>query len=218
MCGKRSATVGWPPSRRGATLRGGSGHRGLGRTPGHGRDHGPRRQVVDALSATGFPCRGRRRTSSTGGASPPPSPSVPTGCGSAPGSSPRPRPGHPGYKERLLEMHGHEMVSRAFTGKTCRVRNAYTNEYDPRDQAVPRPVRAVDRGRRQPPRGRARHRGSTGPAGQGVGAIAGARPLSCLFVRRQAEAVLDRVSSRRPHRSPRWLTGSVVDRPCEPPW
>ena len=87
--------------------------------------------------------------------------------------------GTPGYKERLLEMHEDDtVVSRAFTGKTCRVnRNAYTNEYDrrrPRDQAVPRPVRPVDRGRRQPPRRRARTPRSTPTASSGRPARASA--------------------------------------------
>ena len=112
------------------------------------------------------------------------------------------------------------VVSRAFTGKTCRVnRNGYTNEYDRGDREIkPFPaqfVQSIEDG--------ANHLGAGPatevdpdrefwPAGQGVGAIDSLVPAGELvrsFVA-EAEAVLDRVSSLRslprlvwsPHRRP----------------
>ena len=46
--------------------------------------------------------------------------------------------GTAGYKERLLQMHEDDtVVTRAFTGKTCRVnRNAYTQSYESGERAI----------------------------------------------------------------------------------
>lgn len=114
----------------------------------------------------------------------------------------------PGYKERLLAMHEDDtVVSRAFTGKTCRVNaNAYTRSYDTGDRQIqPFPAQFV-----QSMEDGANHLGlgpdtevdpdvEFWPAGQGVGAIDELVPAGEL-VRRfvaEAEAVLDRVASRR---------------------
>lgn len=116
--------------------------------------------------------------------------------------------GTPGYKDRLLQMHEDDtVVTRAFTGKTCRVnRNAYTQSYDEGDRKVkPFPaqfVQSIEDG--------ANHLGGGPgtevdpdrefwPAGQGVGAIDALEPAGELvrsFVA-GAEAVLDRVNSLR---------------------
>jgi enoyl-[acyl-carrier protein] reductase II len=116
--------------------------------------------------------------------------------------------GTAGYKERLLEMHEDDtVVTRAFTGKTCRVnRNAYTQSYDDGSREVkPFPaqfVQSIEDG--------ANHLGGGPdtevdpdrefwPAGQGVGAIDELVPAGDLvrsFVT-EAEAVLDRVASLR---------------------
>ncbi len=113
-----------------------------------------------------------------------------------------------GYKERLLAMHEDDtVVSRAFTGKTCRVNaNAYTRSYDTGDRQIqPFPAQFL-----QSMEDGANHLGlgpdtevdpdvEFWPAGQGVGAIDELVPAGEL-VRRfvaEAEAVLDRVASRR---------------------
>ena len=72
--------------------------------------------------------------------------------------------GTPGYKDRLLGMAEDDtVITRAYTGKTCRVnRNAYTRAFDEAGGlrgAVPGAVRALDERRCQPPGPRARHRG-----------------------------------------------------------
>jgi enoyl-[acyl-carrier protein] reductase II len=116
--------------------------------------------------------------------------------------------GTPGYKERLLEMHEDDtVVTRAFTGKTCRVnRNAYTQGYEDGSREVkPFPaqfIQSIEDG--------VNHLGAGPdtpvdpdrefwPAGQGVGAIDELVPAGDLvrsFVA-EAEAVLDRVASLR---------------------
>lgn len=116
--------------------------------------------------------------------------------------------GTPGYKERLLQMHEDDtVVSRAFTGKTCRVNaNAYTRSYDTGEREIkPFPAQFV-----QSMEDGANHLGAGPdtevdpdrefwPAGQGVGAIHELVPAGELvgqFVA-EAEAVLDRVSALR---------------------
>ena len=73
-----------------------------------------------------------------------------------------------GYKETLLGMREDDtVISRAYTGKTCRVvRNDWTNHYDQhpeRAAAVPGAGHRVHPGRREPPRRRGRHRGRRRP-------------------------------------------------------
>ncbi len=116
--------------------------------------------------------------------------------------------GTPGYKDRLLGMAEDDtVITRAYTGKTCRVnRNAYTRAFDEAGgSAEPFPaqfVRSMNDG--------ANHLGlgpdtevdpdiEFWPAGQGVGAIDALEPAGEV-VRRfvvEAEAVLDRVASLR---------------------
>ena len=116
--------------------------------------------------------------------------------------------GTPGYKDRLLGMAEDDtVITRAYTGKTCRVnRNAYTRAFDEAGgSAEPFPaqfVRSMSDG--------ANHLGlgpdteidpdiEFWPAGQGVGAIDALEPAGEV-VRRfvvEAEAVLDRVASLR---------------------
>lgn len=116
--------------------------------------------------------------------------------------------GTPGYKERLLQMHEDDtVVTRAFTGKTCRVnRNGYTRAYDEGDREIkPFPaqfVQSIEDG--------ANHLGAGPdtevdpdrefwPAGQGVGAIGSLEPAGDLVrsIVAEAEAVLDRVATLR---------------------
>ncbi len=116
--------------------------------------------------------------------------------------------GTPGYKDRLLAMAEDDtVVTKGFTGKTCRVaRNSYTQYWEEHlDEIQPFPaqfIRSMNEG--------ANHLGAGPdtevdpdrefwPAGQGVGAIEELVPAGEL-VRRfvaEAEAVLDRVSSLR---------------------
>ncbi|MCU1356611.1 MAG: 2-nitropropane dioxygenase-like enzyme [Acidimicrobiales bacterium] len=115
----------------------------------------------------------------------------------------------PGYKDRLLALHEDDtVVTRAYTGKTCRVvRNAYTQAFDD-EGATPQPfpgqvIKSMQDG--------ANHLGNdehtTGidpdreffPAGQGAGSIAELVPAAELvasFVA-EAEATLGRVSALR---------------------
>lgn len=115
----------------------------------------------------------------------------------------------PGYKERILESNEDAtVVTRAYTGKTCRViRTAYSDEFE-RSGGVPEPfpgqvLRSMKDG--------ANHLGGDEhtegvdpdqefmPAGQAVGAISTLVPAGDLvrsFVT-QAEAVLDRVEVLR---------------------
>ena len=69
-----------------------------------------------------------------------------------------------GYKDVLLRSHEDDTtVTRAYTGKTCRViANSYTRAYEDGErqvERVPRPGPAVDGGGRQPPRRRRDDRG-----------------------------------------------------------
>jgi enoyl-[acyl-carrier protein] reductase II len=116
--------------------------------------------------------------------------------------------GTPGYKDRLLAMAEDDtVITKGFTGKTCRVaRNDYTQYWEEHlDEIQPFPaqfIRSMNEG--------ANHLGAGPdtdvdptrefwPAGQGVGAIDELIPAGEL-VRRfvaEAEAVLDRVSSLR---------------------
>ena len=115
----------------------------------------------------------------------------------------------PGYKEKLLAAHEDDtVVTRAFTGKTCRVvRNDYTQAFDDAGaKAEPFPgqfIKSMNDG--------ANHLGGDEstpgidpdrefmPAGQGVGAIDELVPAAEL-VRRfmaEAQAAMDRVSALR---------------------
>jgi enoyl-[acyl-carrier protein] reductase II len=116
--------------------------------------------------------------------------------------------GTQGYKERLVAMAEDDtVVSRAYTGKTCRVvRNDYTRHYDEHPEELQRfPTQlltSIEQG--------ANHLGGGPdtvvdpdlefwPAGQGVGAIDALVPAGELvraFVA-EAEAVLDRVNTLR---------------------
>jgi enoyl-[acyl-carrier protein] reductase II len=116
--------------------------------------------------------------------------------------------GTQGYKERLVAMAEDDtVVSRAYTGKTCRVvRNDYTRHYDEHPEELQRfPTQlltSIEQG--------ANHLGGGAdtvvdpdlefwPAGQGVGAIDALVPAGELvrsFVA-EAEAVLDRVNTLR---------------------
>ena len=112
------------------------------------------------------------------------------------------------YKDVLLKTpEDGTVISRAFTGKTCRVvRNGYTQHFDEHpDELKPFPQQAI-----QSMQDGANHLGAPPetdvdvdreffPAGQGVGAINELIPagdLVRLFVR-QAEEVIDRLSKVR---------------------
>ena len=80
--------------------------------------------------------------------------------------------GTPGYKDRLLGMAEDDtVITRAYTGKTCRVnRNAYTRAFDEAGgPAEPFPAQFVqlDERRCQPPGPRTRHRGRPRPSSSG---------------------------------------------------
>jgi enoyl-[acyl-carrier protein] reductase II len=116
--------------------------------------------------------------------------------------------GTPGYKQRLIDMAEDDtVVSKAFSGKTCRVvRNAYTQHFeDHPEELKPFPTQllaSMEDG--------ANHLGAGPdtevdperefwPAGQGVGAIDELIPAGDLvrqFVA-EAEAVFERVGARR---------------------
>jgi enoyl-[acyl-carrier protein] reductase II len=116
--------------------------------------------------------------------------------------------GTPGYKQRLIDMAEDDtVVSKAFSGKTCRVvRNAYTQHYEEHPEELkPFPAQllaSMEDG--------ANHLGAGPdtevdpdrefwPAGQGVGAIDELIPAGDLvrqFVA-EAEAVFERVGARR---------------------
>ena len=91
--------------------------------------------------------------------------SAPTACGSARASSPRPRRARcNGYKEALLATaEDGTVISRSYTGKTCRVvRNEWTNHFEQHPggtAAVPAAGDRLGEGGRQPPRRTRRHRG-----------------------------------------------------------
>lgn len=117
--------------------------------------------------------------------------------------------GVPGYKDMLLgAQEDSTVISRGFTGKTCRVlRNGYTQYWEEHpDELQPFPqqfIRSMNDG--------ANHLGlgpdftevdtdrEFFPAGQGVGAIEQLEPAADLVARfvTEAEAVLDRVSALR---------------------
>lgn len=115
----------------------------------------------------------------------------------------------PGYKEALLALHEDgTVVTRAYTGKTCRVvRNSYTNEFEA-SGGVPEPfpgqvIKTFMEG--------VNHLGGDEhtegvdpdrefmPAGQGAGAIGELVPAGELVERfvREAEATLDRMLALR---------------------
>lgn len=114
-----------------------------------------------------------------------------------------------GYKEKLLALHEDDtVVTRAYTGKTCRVvRNAYTQAFEDAG-ATPKPfpgqvIKSMGDG--------ANHLGGDEqtpdvdpdrefyPAGQGMGAIDELVPAAELVERfvAEAEVVLDRVGAQR---------------------
>ncbi len=116
--------------------------------------------------------------------------------------------GTPGYKEKLLAMAEDDtVVTRGFTGKTCRVaRNDYTQYWEEHAGEIqPFPaqfIRSINDG--------ANHLGSGPdtevdptrefwPAGQGVGAIDALVPAGDLVrsIVSEAEAVIERVASLR---------------------
>jgi enoyl-[acyl-carrier protein] reductase II len=116
--------------------------------------------------------------------------------------------GTPGYKQRLIDMAEDDtVVSKAFSGKTCRVvRNAYTQHFEEHPEELkPFPAQllaSMEDG--------ANHLGAGPdtevdperefwPAGQGVGAIDELIPAGDLvrqFVA-EAEAVFERVGAKR---------------------
>ena len=137
MCGKVRHAI--------AAVEAGLRHR---RRPGH-RGRRPHRQDRHVRPRAADRRRGRRAGAGGGGRrhrrrSGPgrrPSPSAPTASGSAPASSPRPEANSvPGYKEALLRTHEDgTVITRAYTGKTCRViENSYTKAFDA-DGGVPEP-------------------------------------------------------------------------------
>jgi enoyl-[acyl-carrier protein] reductase II len=113
-----------------------------------------------------------------------------------------------GYKETLLELHEDgTVVSRAFTGKTCRVvRNDWTQHYEDHPdelrsfpEQVILSVRAGANHLGAPDGAEVDVRREFFPCGQGVGAIDELVPAGVLVERivADAEAVLDRVGTSR---------------------
>lgn len=115
----------------------------------------------------------------------------------------------PGYKEALIGLHEDgTVITRAYTGKTCRVvRNAYTRDFD-ESGAKPEPfpgqvLKSMNEG--------ANHLGGDEntedidpdreffPAGQGAGAIHDLVPAADLVARivADAEATIDRMAALR---------------------
>jgi enoyl-[acyl-carrier protein] reductase II len=113
-----------------------------------------------------------------------------------------------GYKETLLSLpEDGTVISRAFTGKTCRVvRNDYTQKYEDDPSSLqPFPQQAIQSMKDgvnhlgAPPTTEVDVRTEFMPAGQGVGAIKELIPageLVRMFVR-EAEETLDRLTSLR---------------------
>ena len=113
-----------------------------------------------------------------------------------------------GYKEKLLEIgEDGTIVSRAFTGKTCRVvRNAWTNHFEEHPEELKKfPDQVFVSGKAG-----VNHLGFPNgtevdvdrefmPAGQGAGAIHGLVPAGDLVVSmvREAEAMIDRIAAIR---------------------
>ena len=89
----------------------------------------------------------------------------------------------PGYKDALLGLaEDGTVISRAYTGKTCRVvRNEWTQHFEEHPDELkpfPQQVVASDPGRRRPPRRRRRTRRSTRTASSSPAARASARSTS----------------------------------------
>ena len=116
--------------------------------------------------------------------------------------------GTPGYKERLLAMAEDDtVITRGFTGKTCRVaRNDYTQYWDEHtDELQPFPaqfIRSIEDGANHLGAGPDTEVDATRefwPAGQGVGAIDELVPAGDLVrsIVAEAQAVIDRVSALR---------------------
>lgn len=113
-----------------------------------------------------------------------------------------------GYKEQLIGLaEDGTVISRAFTGKTCRVvRNDWTTHYEQHPEELqPFPQQAIASGKAG-----VNHLGYPSdtvvdvsqefmPAGQGVGAIAGLIPAGEIVRRMvaEAEAVIERVAGLR---------------------
>jgi enoyl-CoA hydratase/carnithine racemase len=113
-----------------------------------------------------------------------------------------------GYKETLLALpEDGTVISKAFTGKTCRVvRNEWTNHYDKHpDELQPFPQQAIASGKAG-----VNHLGFPSgtvvevdkefmPAGQGVGAITSLIPAGDIVRQMMAEAerTIDRLTSLR---------------------
>jgi enoyl-[acyl-carrier protein] reductase II len=113
-----------------------------------------------------------------------------------------------GYKERLVDMREDDtVISRAYTGKTCRVvRNDWTNHYDQHPQDLqPFPAQAV-----ASTKAGVNHLGAEDgtvvdvarefmPAGQGVGAIDSLVPAGELVeaMVREAERTMERIAAVR---------------------
>jgi enoyl-[acyl-carrier protein] reductase II len=111
-----------------------------------------------------------------------------------------------GYKESLIELaEDGTVISRAFTGKTCRViRNDWTQHFEQHPEELqPFPAQAVASARAG-----VNHLGAPSgtdvdirkefmPCGQGVGAIHGLVPAGDLVrsIVAEAEAVIDRIAS-----------------------
>ncbi|HEY4378031.1 MAG TPA: nitronate monooxygenase, partial [Acidimicrobiales bacterium] len=115
----------------------------------------------------------------------------------------------PGYKEAILDLHEDgTVITRAYTGKTCRViRNGYTNEFE-ESGGTPQPfpgqvLKSMEDG--------ANHLGGNAdtpgvdpdrefmPAGQGAGSITELVPAAEMVARfvSECEAALDRVAKTR---------------------
>jgi len=113
-----------------------------------------------------------------------------------------------GYKETLLGMREDDtVISRAYTGKTCRVvRNDWTNHYEQHPEALqPFPAQAIES-----TRAGVNHLGAEDgtvvdvskefmPAGQGVGAITELVPAGDLVasIVRDAERTLEQIAAVR---------------------
>ncbi len=178
---------GAPRDRRGGErlrLRRRPGHRGR-RPHRHGRHDGARPAGRRRGRRPGARRR-RRRAVRRARAWPPRSRSAPTACGSAPASSPRPRraPSTATRRRCWRRPEDGTVVSRAYSGKTCRVvRNDWTQHFDEHpDELQPFPQQlGVSY------KGGANHLGSPEgtevdvgkefmPAGQGVGRHRRPRP------------------------------------------
>jgi enoyl-[acyl-carrier protein] reductase II len=112
-----------------------------------------------------------------------------------------------GYKEKLVAAREDDtVISRGYTGKTCRVlRNSYTQYWEEHpDELQPFPMQFMRSMEDGEPHGAGPEDGGSTrqpvlPSGQGVGAIADLVPAGEL-VRRfvsEAEAALDRAAAAR---------------------